>query len=142
MIWHYMGDELFLKCSREFIARWAGKLPTPYDLFYTFENISGQDLGWIWKPWFFEFGFADVMIESFSNNTLILSMAGNLPLPLVIEVNYQDGTSNTLYESIGVWSDGKKTYSVSIPEHTKVSKIIVNRNLPDADRRNNVYQIK
>jgi hypothetical protein len=142
MIWHYMGDELFLECSREFISRWAGKLPTPYDLFYTFENVSGQDLEWIWRPWFFEFGFADVKIESFSNNTLILNMAGNQPVALVIEVNYQDGTSRTLYETLGIWSEGKKIYSLSIPDHKKVSKIIVNRNLPDTDRTNNVYQVK
>jgi hypothetical protein len=81
-------------------------------------------------------------IDSFCNNTLFLAMAGNQPVPLVIEVNCQGGTSRTLYESMGIWSGGKKECAINIPENKKVSKIIVNRNLPDADRRNNAYQIK
>jgi len=69
-------------------------------------------------------------------------MAGNQPVPVVIEVNYQGGTFRTLYESIGIWSDGMKSYTVRIPGQNKVSKTIVNRSLTDTDRRNNAYQIK
>ncbi len=139
LIMEYLGDELFLNCYREFIARWAGKSPTPYDLFYTFEDISGQDLHWIWKPWFFDFGYADVKIESFSEGMLTVSMVGNQPMPLVIDVENHDGTSRTLYESVGIWSDGRREYLVSIPEHAEVKRMVVNRDIPDADRSNNTY---
>jgi hypothetical protein len=139
MIWQYMGDELFLNCSQAFISRWAGKSPTPYDLFYTFENISGQDLNWIWKPWFFDFGSADVKIDSFSKELLTVSMVGNQPMALVIDLAYLDGTNLTLYENMGIWSDSKKAHAVKIPNHSEVTGIIVNRDLPDADRSNNRY---
>ena len=141
MIWQYMGDELFLKCSREFIARWAGKSPTPYDLFYTFENISGQDLNWIWKPWFFDFGSADVKTESFNKEELTVSMPGNQPIALVIDLDYQDGTHLTLYETMGIWSKGEKEQTIRIPNHSEVKEIIVNRDLPDADRSNNQFSV-
>jgi hypothetical protein len=35
-----LGDELFTKCLKEFIARWNGKHPTPWDMFYTFEDVA------------------------------------------------------------------------------------------------------
>jgi aminopeptidase N len=140
LVMEYLGEELFLDCSREFIARWAGKSPTPYDLFYTFEDVSGQDLHWIWKPWFFEFGYADVKIDSFSEGLLSISMAGNQPMPLVIDLEFQDGRFATLYESVGIWSDGSKAYTVNIPEHTEVKGLVVNRDIPDADRSDNTYR--
>ena len=65
IIHQHLGEALFKTCYQEYIRRWAKKSPTPYDFFYTFENVSGQDLSWIWKPWFFEFGVADVAIQSY-----------------------------------------------------------------------------
>jgi aminopeptidase N len=140
MIHHYMGEELFSECCRAYVRRWAGKSPTPYDLFYTFEHVSGQDLSWIWKPWFFEFGYPDVRIESLNMNNLTIEMAGNQPVPLVIEVMYDDGSSRTIKENVGIWSTGIKKYTVSIPGHSKVTDIMVNRNVPDVDLSDNVYR--
>ena len=31
----FLGDELFGKCLREYISRWNGKHPIPYDFFFT-----------------------------------------------------------------------------------------------------------
>lgn len=142
MILHHMGEKLFLECSREFIDRWAGKSPTPYDFFYTFEHVSGQDLGWLWKPWFFDFGFVDVKIESFSKGELGLSLLGNLPVPLVIDVEYRDGSFRRFTESVDIWSEGRQGFSKSLPDHEDVVKIILNKNLPDSNRSNNIYPVK
>jgi hypothetical protein len=35
-----LGEELFAKGLKEFIARWNGKHPTPWDFFYTFEDVA------------------------------------------------------------------------------------------------------
>jgi len=137
----YLGDELFIECCREYIKRWALKSPTPYDFFYTFENITDQDLSWIWKPWFFEFGYPDVKIESFKNGELTVALAGNQPVPLVIELMYNDGTSKTLKENIGIWRKGKKIFKVNISDFSKVKEVAVNKNLLDADYTNNVIYI-
>ncbi len=58
----HLGDETFLNALQVYIKRWVKKSPTPYDFFYTFEDVSGEDLSWLWKPWFFNFGYADVSI--------------------------------------------------------------------------------
>ena len=58
-----LGDELFLKALQEYINRWNGKHPTPYDFFFTFEDVTKQDLSWFWKPWFFEYGYPDLAMK-------------------------------------------------------------------------------
>jgi aminopeptidase N len=44
-----LGDELFFKCLHEYMNRWNGKHPTPYDFFFTFNDVSKQDLSWFYK---------------------------------------------------------------------------------------------
>lgn len=50
---HYLGKETFLEAFQTYIRRWAHKSPTPYDFFNTFEVVSGENLDWLWEPWFF-----------------------------------------------------------------------------------------
>jgi hypothetical protein len=35
-----LGDELFLKALQEYINRWNGKHPTPYDFYFTFNDVA------------------------------------------------------------------------------------------------------
>lgn len=48
-----LGDALFKKCLQEYMARWNGRHPTPWDFFNTFNNVSGKNLNWFWNSWFF-----------------------------------------------------------------------------------------
>ncbi len=61
-----LGKELFDKCLHEYIKRWHGKHPIPYDFFFTFNEVTGKDLSWYWKPWFFERGYPDLAIKNAS----------------------------------------------------------------------------
>ncbi|HSP87118.1 MAG TPA: M1 family metallopeptidase, partial [Ignavibacteriaceae bacterium] len=51
---NYLSDNNFKTALKEFIRRWNGKHPTPYDLFFTFENVTRKYLYWLIEPWFFE----------------------------------------------------------------------------------------
>jgi hypothetical protein len=135
---HHLGDELFLECYREYIRRWAEKSPTPYDFFFTFENVSGQDLSWLWKPWFFEFGYPDVAVESFSKGNLVVRNKGNRPTPLTVLVTYKDGREETFIEPASVWNKGD-SYTVNIPEPKNVSSIVVNEKVADVHELDNYY---
>ena len=44
-----LGDDLFRKCLHAYMERWHGKHPTPWDFFYTFDDVSGRDLDWFWS---------------------------------------------------------------------------------------------
>ena len=49
-----LGRDTFEKAFREYGRRWLGKHPTPWDFWNTFDDVTGQDLSWFWKEWFYE----------------------------------------------------------------------------------------
>src|SRR5699024_5629828 len=49
-----LGEETFTKAYQTFLSRWQYKHPYPWDLFNTFEDISGRDLDWFWRSWYYE----------------------------------------------------------------------------------------
>jgi hypothetical protein len=139
MLHQHLGDGLFLKCYREYIKRWAKKSPAPYDFFYTFENVSGQDLGWLWKPWFFELGPADLAIQSFEKNELVVMNYGNRPVPIIAEINYNNGESKFISQDASILSDGKNEVRFTIPGNENIERICVNMMVPDANLVDNFF---
>ncbi|MFZ2900877.1 MAG: M1 family metallopeptidase [Saprospiraceae bacterium] len=135
---HHLGDELFVKCYREYIRRWAEKAPTPYDFFFTFENVSGQDLTWLWKPWFFEFGYPDVAIESYSKGKLVVRNKGNRPSPLTVKIVYKNGQEKEIVEPASIWKSAG-TFTVTIPDYKNAETLVVNEKVTDVNELDNFY---
>jgi len=138
-IHQYLGEEVFMKCYREYIRRWAKKSPSPYDFFYTFENVSGQDLSWIWKPWFFEFGYPDVSVVELKKSKLTLKNNGNKPIPVFVDIIYNDSTTKQITKNAKVWTENKKPVVVTIPDYKKIKRISVNRTISDMNGLDNFY---
>ncbi|WP_436515736.1 M1 family metallopeptidase [Ekhidna sp. To15] len=138
MLHFHLGDEMFLKAYQEYINRWAKKSPIPFDFFYTFEDVSGQDLSWLWKPWFFEYGYPNVKIDGIKKDKLTVSNMGNRPVPVQVEVKYNDGTDYETSMSAKSMA-GKDKFEVIIPNYKKVESISVNASLPDLDDTDNFY---
>ncbi|WP_421764819.1 M1 family metallopeptidase [Ekhidna sp.] len=138
MLHHHLGDELFLKAYKEYINRWAKKSPIPYDFFYTFEDVSGQDLSWLWKPWFFDYGYPDVQIGEFKKGKLQVMNNGKRPVPVKVEVTYNDETDFELSNSASVWKDGSQV-EIEIPNYKEVKTISVNASVPDLDDSDNFF---
>lgn len=139
LLYDYLGEELFLKCYQEYIRRWAKKSPTPYDYFNTFENVSGKDLSWLWKSWYFELGYADIAIKSFEKGTLTVEKKGIKPVPVVVSVEFKNGEKKEFSEKATVFNDGKKMVSIKIPDYKNVTSIAVNNDLPDGNIRDNYF---
>ncbi|MCI4671696.1 MAG: M1 family metallopeptidase [Bacteroidia bacterium] len=138
ILYDELGEETFMKCWQEYIRRWAKKSPTPYDFFYTFENVSGQDLSWFWKPWFFNYGNVDVSIASFKKGKLIVNRNASRPTPISLLINYEDGTSKTENFKAGNWKDSDE-FTTKVDNYKEVKNIIVNYNLPDNNLLDNCY---
>lgn len=138
MLHHHLGEDMLRKCYRTYINDWAKLSPTPYDFFYSFENTSGQDLSWLWKPWFFNYGNAGVAIESFEKGKLTVSTKETRPVPLVVTAEYEDGTEYTVDFSADIWKS-TKTFEVEIPKHKKVTSIAVNSGITDSQIFDNYY---
>ena len=73
--------------------RWNGKHPIPTDFFFTFNEVVGKDLGWYWKPWFYDFGYPDLSITNVKSkkNSIVVEVKniGSLPLPLKLQVMFK-----------------------------------------------------
>lgn len=135
---HYLGEETFMEAYRTYIRRWAYKSPTPYDFFYTFEDVSGEDLAWLWEPWFFRYGYADLQVEGVENGSLTVTNLGKRPVPLTVDVTYEDGQTEKLVENAKIWAENN-SYTLEVPRAGEVQYLIVNREIPDTDELNNFY---
>ena len=139
-----LGTELFTRTLQEYMRRWNGKHPTPYDFFYTFNNASGQNLNWLFKPWFFEFGYVDLGIKDVVRNKstydVVIEKIGLYPAPVLLQIQYEDGSVLQFNEKASIWKDGKKLLQISVPGKKKIQKALLkSRLVPDADISNNVF---
>lgn len=89
--------------------RWKYKHPTPYDFFYSFNNLTGKNLNWFWNAWFFNVNHADLSIANVQkvNDSYQISIAnkGGLPLPVDVKLIYKDGKTQQIHKSLGVWKN-------------------------------------
>ncbi len=133
---HHLGEETFLKAYQTYIRRWAKKSPTPYDFFYTFEDVSGEDLSWLWEPWFFSYGAPDVSIAAYKNGKLTVQNKGTRPVPVQIKATYQDSTVFEEILSAAEWKD-KKEIKFKVPDSKNIANLVVNQAVPDVEPMDN-----
>jgi len=136
----FLGKELFIRCFREFTLRWQGKRPIPYDLFYTFNDVSGENLNWFWKPWFFEFAYPDLSIDVISNNNEVtIKNVGKLPLPIYLQITYENDSVEEVYKTVKVWEKGDPEVKIKLKERNSIKMLKLNDQyfIPDVDRNNN-----
>lgn len=104
-----LGKELFKKCLDEFIDRWNGKHPLPYDFFNTINTVSGQNLNWFFENCFFENNFNDLKIADvflFKGGARIdLSNPGGYAVPFDLRITFLDKTSETIHYTPAIWKE-------------------------------------
>lgn len=142
-----LGDNLFKKCLHQYITRWNGKHPTPYDFFFTFDNVSQQDLSWFWKPWFFENKYPDLSIVNIitKNDELeaMIKNRGGLPVPIKLFATLSDGKTQIVYESdASIWKNGDKEVKVrfKINKNELVKIELGSAQIPDVNMKDNIWK--
>jgi hypothetical protein len=143
-----LGEEVFRKTLKEYISRWNGKHPTPFDFFNTFSDASGENLDWFWKPWFFEFGYPDLAIQDvkLENGKIKITVKkiGNYPVPVFLTLLTKEGKEINFEVSVEIWKDVKNnefTYEKEINDNI-VSVKLGNKYIPDINPGNNEFLIK
>jgi hypothetical protein len=141
-----LGYEKFHTCMYEYMTRWKGKHPAPFDFFQTWNDVSGQNLDWFWRPWFFEWGYPDLAIQGVIKDeaahcaVIVVARNGAIPVPIHLEVDYADGTKDTFHESAAVWKDGKQNFKIFCPEGKTVKKAkLGRRTIPDSIPKDNSW---
>ena len=137
---HLLGKELFIKCMQGYMDRWKNKHPTPYDFFFTFNDISGRDLNWFWKGWYFDWGYPDVALTSYEDEMLTVTNEGGRPIAVEIHITYKDGTAESTMISPIVWMQSSK-FETEIYDSEKISTIeLKTLNGSDSFRENNFWR--
>ena len=137
-----LGKDLFKEAMKEYVKRWNGKHPLPYDFFFTFNDVAGEDLSWFWNPWFYDFGYCDLGLAKNSSGDFVVKLIGNQPVPVEVHISYSDGTTEDLKENVRIWQNGKKEYILKVNREKGISSIeLITDKIPDLYKNNNKIEI-
>jgi hypothetical protein len=147
-----LGEETFTRAYRELYRRWAFKHPYPWDVWNTFEDVSGRDLGWFWRAWYHESTedgepwLLDQAVEAVERlatgeTRVVVRDLGWIPMPVHLTVTREDGTVLDEVVPVQRWLGGQARTEVTIPAGPRVTRVEIDAAgyFPDADRRNNVW---
>ena len=138
------GEERFREVIQEFMRRWNGKHPTPWDFFNTLEDETGDSLGWLIRPWFFDYGTADLalgeVVREGDNWRIEVVRVGANPVPIDVTVTWADDSETELHEPVSVWREGTGRHVFEVPAHGEVRQVALgNDTTPDANPADNRY---
>lgn len=134
-----VGEKIFFEAIKEFVNRWKGKHPTPWDFFYTINDVLDKNYNWYWQEWFFELGYPDLSVETKDNKALIKKMGkGSLPLPVNLTITYNDETTKIISKNANIWEEGNTQYIIELENFKNIKKLELDtENVPDIDPSNN-----
>jgi hypothetical protein len=108
-----LGPEVFDTAFREYTRRWAFKHPQPADFFRTIEEVSGRDLAWFWRGFFYTTAALDQSVESVKQapegvSLVTLRSLGAAVMPVELELGFADGTTELVKLPVEIWYGGNR----------------------------------
>ncbi len=156
---YLVGDSVFHTTMLEFFNTWKFKHPTPDDLKILFELNSGMELDWYFNLWIESTRVIDYSVNAGvqDGDQVIIGLKnlGGIPMPLVVQVYFRDGSSQRFYvpqsiqrdnpdmDDITVLEDWRWVdtyYSFEFDSKKKVKRVEIDpdHRLADTDRENNI----
>lgn len=140
-----LGDDLFRKCLQEYMNRWRGKHPLPWDFFNTFSDVAGRSLNWFWNNWFFSTGYIDLALsaplKTAKGQELRIRNRGGLFAPVDLQITYSDGTTETRHLSPAFWQVNPTEGKLVLAGTRKISALDLNGGIfMDSDPSNNHWE--
>jgi hypothetical protein len=143
-----VGREAFDRAFREYTARWAFKHPAPGDFFRTIENVSGQDLAWYWRSFFYSTDLLDLGIDNVTMRQqegqnfaqVALRRNSSVPFPVKLRLRFADNTSQDVALPVEIWSRTEQ-YVATIPVKGTVTgaRLWPEGVVPDFNSTNDVW---
>ena len=104
---------VFDSAFREYTRRWAFKHPQPADFFRTVEEVSGRDLGWFWRGFFYTSAALDQSVESVKQETggptdVTLANLGDAVMPVELRLTFEDGSTELVKLPVEIWYAGDR----------------------------------
>lgn len=139
-----LGEEVFMRAYHAYFDRWAFKHPYPWDFFRTFEDVSGRDLDWFWRSWYYETWLLDqaigeVRVEG-DHSTIVVEDRGRVPMPVPLTIQCRNGETIERTMEVDPWLAGRRHLSVEVECAIESVTIDAARDYPDVDRSNNTWE--
>jgi hypothetical protein len=139
-----LGPETFDRTLREYLRRWRYRHPTPWDFFNTFNALSGRNLDWFWRTWYYETWTMDQAVGSVTPGTdgtmIVVEDRGLAPMPVRLSITRTDGTTEEREIPVETWLTGAVRAELLVPGSVAAVEIDAARLFPDADRSNNRWE--
>jgi hypothetical protein len=142
-----MGEAAFKASLQEFINRWRGKHPLPWDMFNTFNDTSDEDLTWFFDNWFFEPNYIDLAVESVTQGAagtvLTVDNVGGFAIPFDVNVVYADDSTATFRQNPAIWQDSPRTATIPITGTADVKAVTLDGGIfVETNQANNVWPLR
>ncbi|MCU0252881.1 MAG: M1 family metallopeptidase [Vicinamibacterales bacterium] len=109
-----MGVAAFRKGLHEFMARWHGKRPLPWDMFNTFNDVGAGDYNWFFRNWFFSYNHSDLTLDGVRSvdggHAVAVRNTGGMAVPFDVVLEFTDGSSERVHRTPAAWqANGHET---------------------------------
>ncbi len=140
-----LGPDVFDTAFREYTRRWAFKHPQPADFFRTIEDVSGRELDWFWRGWFFTTDALDQAVESVTQGQgaikVVIRNAGQQVAPVELQLTFADGTTQLQRYPVEIWYKGDRYIAIITTDKTVVAATVnPDGQFPDINPGNNGWK--
>jgi hypothetical protein len=151
---HVIGPDAMDRALREYVHRWSYKHPTPGDFFRTVENVSGQDLSWFWREFFYSTDVLDIGIDSVATRgaargdsaggmtaAVYLRRHTSLIFPVELRLKLANGTTQDARFPVDIWARGAAAeVRIAVPARVVGARLWPDRTaIPDLRPDNDVW---
>ncbi len=109
---YIVGEEILFKGLRRYFNEWKFKHPDKYNFIRIIEKESGMELDWYLDYWISSIHTIDYSLKISDNNDnrllVEVNRIGKMPMPIEIQVNYEDGSSKVIYIPLSIMRGEKK----------------------------------
>ncbi len=152
---YVIGAENVAKGLKKYFDDFSFKHPIPNDIKRTMEKVSGIHLDWYLTEWTQTTNSIDYGVKTISGDEITLERVGDMPMPMDIEVTYEDGTKEmfniplrmmrgekpTSATIIGDWTFAHPSYTFKASKKVKSVQIDPSGLMADVNKENNKLEI-
>ena len=153
---YVIGKENVENGLKKYFTDFSFKHPTPNDIKRSMEKVSEIDLGWYLNEWTQTLHTIDYGVKSVNGKTITLERIGKMPMPMDVEVVYQDGTKESFNIPLEMmrgnkpttstvlkdWGWAYPTYSFEVSKEVKSIVIDKSGLMADINSENNTFEVK
>lgn len=139
-----LGEITFKSALHEYMERWNGKHPMPWDFFYTFNHYLKRDLNWFWDAWFFSNNYIDLAIDKVSEKRrateITIQNIGGMPVPFDLIIETATGKVERLHYSPEIWEKELYSARIKLKDITSVKSVVIDGGIwMDANTSDNLW---